>query len=107
MVFVYAWRAVVALWRSPATRGLVATAALVWGSGVVFYRFVEDLSWVDAAYFTIVTLTTVGYGDISPQTTAGKLFTAAYLVIGIGLFVAFLGEVARIAPTLRGGKDAA
>ena len=42
--------------------------------------------------FTVVTLTTVGYGDIAPQSTAGKLLTIAYLLVGIGLVVALVGE---------------
>jgi voltage-gated potassium channel Kch len=80
--------------RDPSARGLlVITVALIAG-GAFFYRRVEDLSWVASFYFTVVTLTTVGYGDIAPQTTAGKLFTMAYLLIGIGLVVALVGEVA-------------
>jgi len=55
--------------------------------GATFYHFVEKLSWVDALYFTTVTLATVGYGDIAPKTTAGKLFTVFYVLIGISIFV--------------------
>lgn len=80
--------------RDPQSRALLTLASALIAGGTLFYRQVEDLSWVDAFYFTIVTLTTVGYGDISPQTTAGKLFTTAYLLIGIGILVALVGEVA-------------
>lgn len=65
------------------------------GAGAFFYHQVEDLSWLDSFYFTIVTLTTVGYGDIAPETSAGKLFTMFYLLIGIGILVALVTEVAR------------
>lgn len=61
----------------------------VWAIGAVFYHVVEGLSYVDAIYFTACTLTTVGYGDITPQTDAGKLFTAAYTFVGIGIFLGF------------------
>ncbi len=69
---------------------LTAITVFVIGSGMVFYHFVEDLTWVDAFYFCVVTLTTVGYGDISPQTTLGKLFTTLYLIIGIGIITGFI-----------------
>jgi voltage-gated potassium channel len=62
---------------------------LVWIMGSVFYHLVEGLSYVDAIYFTAVTLTTVGYGDFAPQTDAGKLFTAIYAFVGIGIFLGF------------------
>jgi voltage-gated potassium channel len=54
--------------------------------GVVFYHNVERLAPIDAVYFTTMTLTTVGYGDFSPHTDAGKLFTAAYALVGVALF---------------------
>lgn len=55
--------------------------------GATFYHFVEKLPWVDAIYFTAITLTTVGYGDISPKTNFGKMFTVFYLLVGLTLFV--------------------
>ncbi len=55
--------------------------------GVLFYHNIEGLSPIDAVYFTTMTLTTVGYGDFSPHTDAGKLFTAVYAVIGVGVFL--------------------
>lgn len=63
--------------------------------GAVFYRQVEDWSWVDSFYFCVASLTTVGYGDLTPTTDEGKIFTMVYLVTGIGLFVSFGAHVAR------------
>jgi voltage-gated potassium channel Kch len=80
--------------RDPQARGLLTVALGLIAGGAFFYRQVEDLSWLDSFYFTIVTLTTVGYGDISPETTAGKVFTMAYLLVGIGILVALISEVA-------------
>src|SRR5262249_12523013 len=42
----------------------------------------------------LTTLTTVEYGDFSPETTAGKLFTVVYVLVGVGLLLAFLTTVA-------------
>lgn len=57
------------------------------GLATVFYHFIEKWSWVDAFYFSVITVATVGYGDFSPQTVLGKLFTVGYILVGIGLFV--------------------
>ena len=78
----------------PQGRGLLTLVLGLVAGGAFFYRQVEDLTWVDSFYFTIVTLTTVGYGDIAPQTTAGKIFTMVYLLIGIGVLIAFISELA-------------
>ena len=63
--------------------------------GTWFYAKVEGWRVLDALYFTITTLTTVGYGDFAPRTDAGKIFTIFYIFVGIGLlsgFIILLGE---------------
>lgn len=63
--------------------------AIILGTGVVFYHFIENLSLIDALYFSVITLTTVGYGDISPETDIGKLFTVMYIIAGIAILGTF------------------
>merc|ERR1712079_148199 len=53
----------------------------------------KDWFFPNALLFTITIMTTIGYGHISPQTDAGKLFTILYAMIGMLLFVMFLGGV--------------
>lgn len=72
--------------------GLVVAILVV---GAVFYHYVEGLSVLDALYFSVTTLTTVGFGDISPQTAAGKIFTILYILGGISLMLAFLNLMAK------------
>jgi voltage-gated potassium channel len=63
--------------------------------GTWFYAKVEGWRALDSLYFTVTTLTTVGYGDFYPHTDAGKIFTIFYIFVGIGLlsgFVILLGE---------------
>jgi len=81
-------------WRDPAGRIILGVAGTVIAIGTVFYRAVEDLRWIDSLYFCVVTLTTVGYGDISPTTNAGKLFTMGYVIVGVGVFVTLVTTVA-------------
>jgi hypothetical protein len=59
--------------------------------GILGLMIIEDLSLADALYFTIVTVATVGYGDIHPATTAGKILALVLIITGVGTF---LGVVA-------------
>ncbi|UWQ93054.1 ion channel [Aliisedimentitalea scapharcae] len=43
--------------------------------------------YVDALYFTVTTLTTTGYGDITPQSTGARLLTVMIMIVGVSLFV--------------------
>lgn len=63
--------------------------------GAVFYHIVEKLNWLDAFYFSVITLATVGYGDITPHTSFGKLFTIFYVIIGIGIIGTFANLLIR------------
>lgn len=52
--------------------------------GIIGFASIEHLSWLDAIYVTVTTLSTVGYGDIVPVTVAGKIFTIFFIVSGVG-----------------------
>lgn len=69
------------------------------GVGVVGYSFLLNLPLLDAFYFTIVTISTVGYGEIYPTTPASKLFTSFLILVGIGALAIALetitGEILR------------
>lgn len=71
-------------------RLLVAAALFTLMLGTTFYHFVEHLRWVDSYYFSVVTLATVGYGDIAPKTDAGKIFTTFYILVGVGIITTFI-----------------
>ena len=64
--------------------------------GTVGFMLLQDLSFVDAFYFTIVTISTVGYGDISPTTIASKGFSIFLIIIGIGTFLTIITSVTQM-----------
>jgi len=89
-------RNVVALLKDRETRGVVYLVVIVLISGMVFYHTAEGWTWLDSLYFSVTTLTTVGLGDLSPKTDAGKAFTIVYILVGLSalwqvvpLFAAF------------------
>ena len=63
--------------------------------GTVFYHYIENWSWVDSLYFSVVTLTTIGYGDFAPTIMLSKIFTIVYIITGIGIILGFINLVVR------------
>jgi voltage-gated potassium channel len=55
--------------------------------GVYGYMRLMSLPLLDAIYFTIVTLSTIGYGDVTPQTPEAKLFTIFFIPLGVSAFL--------------------
>ena len=53
----------------------------------------ERWSWIDSFYFTVITLTTIGYGDLTPDMPTGKLVTTFFAIAGVGIFLGFLNKV--------------
>ncbi|QJF51966.1 potassium channel family protein [Roseobacter ponti] len=88
-------KAIIRSWSIPTFRAGLALAVLLLLSGTLFYRSIEGWSWVDSLYFSATTMSTVGFGDLSPQTDAGKLFTVLYIFVGVGVFVALFAQFAR------------
>lgn len=54
--------------------------------GVFGYRFISELSWVDAFYMTIITVTTVGYSAVGPMDTQEKIFTVFLIIFSVFIF---------------------
>jgi voltage-gated potassium channel len=53
--------------------------------GTIVYAALEGWTLFDSLYATIITITTVGYGDLSPQTTGGRIFAIFFTLVAIGL----------------------
>ena len=74
------------LFRSRLTRG-VFTLVVVVAVGIVGYKVIEGRSLLDAAYMTIITLTTVGYQEVHPLSSTGRIFTIFLMVAGVGVML--------------------
>jgi voltage-gated potassium channel len=104
LVFVRFFRAIREGLKEPEFRALFLTVLVVLGSGTLFYHRVEGWSWIDALYFTVVTLTTIGYGDLHPTTPISKIFTIIFIFVGLGIistFIVLLAERANTSSLIR------
>jgi voltage-gated potassium channel Kch len=99
ILFVALGRLYLDMLKKPETRALLFMAALVLLIGVAFYTRVEGWSLIDAIYFCVVTLGTVGYGDITPTTDAGKIFTTVYILLGLGIIGGFFATLGQLVST--------
>lgn len=63
----------------------VLVLALLLGAGTFAFHTLEKWTLIDSFYFTGVTLTTIGYGDLAPKTDLGKLFTVFFVFSALGI----------------------
>lgn len=61
--------------------------------GSIGFMLFENMSLADAVYFSIVTMATVGYGDIHPQTQMGKILTIIIIIGGVGTFLSVVASI--------------
>lgn len=71
-------------------RALFLWVLAILALGTWFYAKVEGWNALDALYFSVITLATVGYGDFHPVTPAGKIFTIFYIFVGLGILSGFV-----------------
>ncbi|MCJ7871964.1 potassium channel family protein [Marinovum sp. 2_MG-2023] len=76
---------------------LVVTLAGLVVAGTVFFRFAEGWSWLDSYFFTVVTLSTVGYGSLVPATALGKIGTTVFIFLGLGVFAVTIQQFGQFA----------
>lgn len=65
--------------------------------GTVFYVLIEGWSWVDAFYMTVITIATVGFGEVQTLSPIGRIFTVVLIYMGIGTATTALTNAAAIA----------
>lgn len=73
-------------------RWFLAAMIAVMALGAAGVVFLEDLSLTDAVYFSVVTVATVGYGDITPKTSAGKYLAMLLIMGGVGSFTGLVAN---------------
>src|SRR5260370_10542617 len=71
---------------SPGSNLLVAIAGILvlTAGGTAGYMAIEHMSALDALYMTIITISTVGYEEVKPLGTGGRIFTMGLIVTGVG-----------------------
>ena len=63
----------------------LALLAGVFGVGIVWYERIEDFTFLEAIYQAVTTLSTVGFDEVQPLDTSGRVFTIVFILVGIGL----------------------
>jgi voltage-gated potassium channel len=103
--FAGVFRALASIERFAAHRGLLIlfgswlTVSVVCGTAIYFAEVGTNeriASFADALWFAVVTIATVGYGDVTPVTPEGRLAAGVLIVIGITLWAAFTGTLTSI-----------
>jgi len=59
--------------------------------GTIGYMLIEGWSFLNSLYMTIITITSVGYGEIAPLSVSGKIFTIVLIVIGLSIILYIIG----------------
>ncbi len=77
--------------------GLVLLSIIIIGGGMAFYeaeKKAQRVSILDSIYWAVATVTTVGYGDITPKTQTGKYIAMAVMIGGVGTAMFLLTQIA-------------
>src|SRR5262249_14665085 len=53
--------------------------------GTISFKLLEGWSLLDSLYVTAQTITTVGFGDLTPKTRSGRIFATVFMVLGVGV----------------------
>ncbi len=64
--------------------------------GVIGYMIIEGWNFRDALFMTVITITTVGYGEVHDLTPGGEIFTIILLVLGVGIILYLLATEAKL-----------
>lgn len=68
---------------------------LLFVAGILGYMFIEGLNLADALYMTVITISTVGYGEVRPLSTEGRMFTVVLIMSSFGTFAYTITELTK------------
>lgn len=86
--------------RDRDSRPVLMWALLTLALGTLVYHWLEGWNYLDALYFCVISLATIGYGDFTPTTQIGRAFTIVYVINGIVILLALFDRI-RIVRTQR------
>ncbi len=75
-------------------RGLLLLVLLIL-IGVAGYHFIDDYPIIDAIYMTVITVSTVGFGEVLPLSDAGKIFTSFLILGSMGIIAFFITVISQ------------
>jgi len=71
----------------------IGLSIVLMGVGSAGYMIIEGWNFMDAFYMTIITMATVGYGEVHPVSLGGRLFTVVLILLGVGFFLYVAGNI--------------
>lgn len=83
------------LLSDPEIRPVLIYVAVIILIGAMLFYWLEGWSWIDAIYFVVITLTTIGYGDFTPTMPLAKIITIFYGINGIILLLTLFDIIRR------------
>lgn len=61
--------------------------------GISYYHHLMGWNYLNSLFFSVTTFTTIGYGNIVPDTDGGRLFTSFYIIFGVAIGGSFIGVI--------------
>jgi voltage-gated potassium channel len=72
---------------------VIVIAAFLVALGTAGYMVIENWPILDSLYMTVITLSTIGYGEVNPVSPTGRIFTLILILMGVGFFLYVIGNV--------------
>lgn len=89
----FLYRTLQSFFRDKIYRELLISIIVLVAVSTVFFRYIEDWTWLDSFYFSISTITTTGYGDLYPKSEIGKIYNIFFLILSLILILMFINTM--------------